>query len=726
MMQKSICLLLLPALAAAQQTEPDRPYRQAVSRQFHMPAELNGHRLLKVVTDYNDNVHVLADNGFYRVSGDDVVRDMRFRPLAQRTPLDVTTQEGSGHLYYLYEDKWLTNGYAGVPYMNLPKGRYNRLAAAADGSVMLSGAQGMALSAKGTLSELPALPEAVLDLQAYKGTYYALTAAALYRYKDGAFSPLHRAQGLQAVAFRANEAVLGVNGRYFAISLANGEAAGQAHERVPVTDIRALAAVGDRVWAGTPAGAFREDTGGLYRYYASRRWLADDAVKSIASDSEGSVYVLSATGLSAIRFPEHTLAQKAAYFERKVRERHIRYGFIANLHLDPPGDAGSSEMADTDNDGLWSSFYLGSQAFRYAVTREPKAKRYAWEAFEAFERILSVNQVKGFPSRTFERVGYKNSDPERWRPSPDKEWEWKGHTSSDEFVAYIWIAAVLHEMVAETPEEQARVAAFLDKIMTHIVDNKYYLVDIDKKPTLWGRWNPEYINWYPETIGDRKLGSTTIIAGLQLVYALTGKQRYKDEAYKLINKHGYLKNILIDYRKIGYTPGYIHEGIDMGTGGWNHSDDEMAFLTYWVLYRYAFTDEMKEQYAGVIRNHWELERPEKNAVWNLITLGTAGDYDAGATAWWMRTFPMDMVNWKIRNSIRKDITFIPENFRGQSTKELLPLDEQPLHRHNANAFNLDGGNGGISELAGDEYLLPYWMARYLKVLGPGENPIAKQ
>jgi hypothetical protein len=29
---------------------------------------------------------------------------------------------------------------------------------------------------------------------------------------------------------------------------------------------------------------------------------------------------------------------------------------------------------------------------------------------------------------------------------------------------------------------------------------------------------------------------------------------------------------------------------------------------------------------------------------------------------------------------------------------------------------LDGGDGGYSELAGDEYLLPYWMARYLKVI----------
>lgn len=704
------------AMAAGQAM--DAPFRQPISQQYATPPELaQQSALVRVVTDYNDNAHVITDKGFYRVCNGALVRDRRFRPLADKIPLDVTAQEGSGHLYYLYADKWLTNGYAGVPYMTLPeKGRYNRLVVAANGQVLLAGNAGLALAENGQLKNCGTLPDPLLQLQVHNNTFYALTGKGVYRLAGTRMERLHAAENARAMAFRGEEIVIGTSNGYYGVSRATGDTTLSLQRRIPVTGINDLLIVNGRIWAGTDEGAFMEDSAGLYRYFASRRWLNDNRVKSLAADAEGNVYLLTPSGLNRIGFPAHTLAEKAAYFEKKIRERHIRYGFIANLHLRSAGDAGSSEMADTDNDGLWSAFYLGSQAFRYAVTREPKAKRYAWEGFEAFERILSVNQLKGFPSRTFERKGYKNSDPERWRDSPDPEWEWKGHTSSDEFVAYIWIAAVLHEMVAETPDEKQRVAAFIDKIMTHIIDNKYYFVDIDGKPTLWGRWNPEYINWYPETIGDRKLGSTTIIAGLQLGYALTGKQKYKDEALRLMNKHGYLKNILVDYRKITYTTGYKHMGIDMGTGGWNHSDDEMAFLTYWVLYRYAFTGELKKQYAGVIRNHWELERPEKNAVWNLITLATAGDYDADATLWWMRTFPMDLVTWQIKNSHRKDITPIPANFREQTTERLIPLDEQPVHRHNANAFDLDGGGKGITELAGDEYLLPYWMARYLKAL----------
>ena len=289
-----------------------------------------------------------------------------------------------------------------------------------------------------------------------------------------------------------------------------------------------------------------------------------------------------------------------------------------------PGDLSTAEMVDTDNDGLWSSFYLGSQAFRYAVTKDAEAKQYVWESFSAYERLISINQLKGFPSRTFERKGYKVSDPDAWRPSPDSGWEWKGTTSSDEFVGYIFIASVMDQFVAKTTEEKKRVAGFIDKILTHIIDNNYNFIDLDGKPTRWARWNPEYVNWYPKTIGDRKQTSTNIIAGLQLGYKLTGKNLYKSEALRLMYKYGYLDNIMTDIHNIKSTPGYIFLGDDMGIGPANHSDDEMTFLSYWVLYHYAFNKELQQKYAKVIRNYWQIILPEKNPALEPYYLWNCG------------------------------------------------------------------------------------------------------
>ena len=697
-------------------TDPDLPFKQAVSVKYKTPVMLTGTDLKKVVVDYNDVVYVLSSKGLFRVEGQVLVKDLRYTPLSKKNPIDITIQEGAGYLYYLYEDKILTNGYAGVPYTILTKSKYNKVVVAGNGSILLAGDASLGFVRNNTLSEI-VLPknEWVRNVYIHDGIFYVLGKETIYRVTGDKLSVLYSANDIQTLAFQKNAIIIGTANGYYGIDRVSGNLSFALKNNVPVPDIRSLLIVGGNLWAGTNDGAFMKEAEGTYRYYASQRWLQDNDVTGLAADSKGNIFCLTRTGLSKINFLIQTLAQKTAYYQDKIRQRHIRYGLISEVFFQKPGDLETAEMKDTDNDGLWSSFYLGSQAFRYAVTKEKEAKRFAWETFEAFERLITINPLKGFPSRTFERIEYRNSDPQAWRKSQDPEWEWKGTTSSDEFVGHIFAAAVMSQFVSETLVEKKRVADFIDKILMHIIDNNYYFVDADGKPTRWGRWNPEYINWFPESISDRKLGSTTIIAGLQLGYALTGKTIYKSEAYRLMNQHNYLKNILIDCNKIAVTPGYVNMGDTLGDG-WNHSDDEMAFLAYWPLYHFAFTNTLKKKYARAIRNHWQAELPERDGLWNVIAKGTAGVYDKESTFWYLHEFPIDLVRWSVKNSHRKDIVFLPDNLRGQTTKIQIPLSEQPMHRHNTNPFRLDGGDDGRAELAGDEYLLPYWMARYLKVI----------
>jgi hypothetical protein len=432
------------------------------------------------------------------------------------------------------------------------------------------------------------------------------------------------------------------------------------------------------------------------------------------SDALGNIYLLSPTGLSKIEFVATTMAAKAAKIQDDIRKYHLRYGFVCEIDYGKPGDLTTAHTTDNDNDGLWTTLYLGSQAFRYATTGEEVAKRYAWESFEAFERLLSVNPLKGFPSRTFERKGIIR-DTIVWRPSQHPEWDWKGTTSTDEYVGYLFVTTVMDKFIAKTPEEKQRVASFIDAIMMHILDNNYYFIDIDGQPTRWGRWNPEYVNAYAPYVSDRKLNSAHLIAGLQLAYSLTGKDRYKEEGFKMMNQHGYLDNILIPMKTIQRTTEFVHKGEVMGDT-WNHSDDEMSFLTYWVLHQYAFNDSLKKKYEWVARDHWEIEKPERDGLWNLLTYGVSGDIDMESTLWYLREYTPDLDRYSVRNSHRKDLVRIPENFREQTINELLTSGERPMIRHNTNPFALDCNDGRTSRLAGDEYLLPYWMARYLKLI----------
>ncbi len=711
-------LFVLSFLPGVSGQVSDTSFIQPVSVKYSLSGELKGSTLKKVVIDYNDRIYVLTNEGLGRVQGDQIVKDLLYRPLADKIPLDITIQEGTGALYYLYNDHFLSNTDAGKPFGKLPYGQFDKIAVSADSGILLSGNGTIGLFKNGALHLIKSPAGSALAIQSYKNIFYILYADGVYNLEQNKLNLISKGHGLKDFTFRDKEIILGTKKGYYAIDKSTGDTVIPLQMKIPIQNINELMISNGKLWAGTGKGAFMKKREGKFRYYASKRWLNEDNVISMASDPDGNMYFLTPTGLNEIQFTRMTYLQKAKYFQHEIRKRHIRYGLLASDILNTPGDLATAEMADTDNDGLWTSFYLGSQAFRYAVTKDPRAGRYCWESFAAYERLLSISSVKNFPARTFERTGYNASNPsgEKWRPSPDSGWIWKGTTSSDEFVGYIFVAAMMDEFVAQTKTEKARVAHFIDRILTHIIKHNYNFVDVDGKPTLWGRWNPDYINSYAKTISDRKLGSTDIIAGLELGYALTGKKLYKEEALRLMHEEGYLDNIMISPFNIKPTPGYIYKGHNMGEGSWNHSDDEMEFLSFWVLYHYALNNNLKQKFAQAIKAYWKIEKPEKNPVWNLITLGTEGSFDKEATLWYLREFPMDLIRWDIKNSIRKDLSFIPKNFRRQTTKEVISPAERPVHRFNTNEFKLDGGDGGRSELTGAEYLLPYWMARYLKVI----------
>jgi hypothetical protein len=190
-----------------------------------------------------------------------------------------------------------------------------------------------------------------------------------------------------------------------------------------------------------------------------------------------------------------------------------------------------------------------------------------------------------------------------------------------------------------------------------------------------------------------------------------------------MTRYGYLENLMRPMSEIGRAPEDADELSKDLSDGWNHSDDEMYFLGYWGLYRYAFNDTLKEMYKKAIIDHWKAERPEKEGAWNIFTaLVGVKDFDLDEAVWYLQEYPLDLITWTVKNSKRKDIERIEPGFRGQYIKEVLPPDELRIARHNSNRFVLDGGNGGREEMsAGDIWLLPYWMGRYLEVIGKPEK-----
>ena len=711
-------LLIVPTLMFSLYSSgqvKDEPFRQALSVKYEMAPELKAAKLLKLEVDYNNNVYILTNQGLYRdFYGSKISKDLLYRKLSDMTPVDITTQEGSGYLYYLYPDRFLTNAHAGKIFSNLPTNIFHTIRVNESGQVLLAGDKSIALYNKSEkLYDLSIQDGNLLKWYVHGDQFYSLSKNAIKTLIKKEWKTIFNGEKMTSMAISGNSLCVGTEEGYLVADASTGIVVQPLKSALPVSNITNLLLSDNMLWCSTPDGAFREESN-HYRYFEGPRWLENNHIIDIKQDSGGNIYLLTSSGLNKIEFASTTLASKAAKIQDDIRKYHMRYGFVCEISYGKPGDLTTARATDNDNDGLWTTLYLGSQAFRYATTGEEIAKRYTWESFEAFERLLTVNPLKGFPSRTFERKGIIK-DTIVWRPSQNPEWDWKGTTSTDEYIGYLFVATVMDQFIAKTDAEKKRVADFIDAIMTHIIDNNYYFIDVDGKPTRWGRWNPEYVNAYAKYVDDRKLNSAHLIAGLELAYSLTGKEKYKTEAYKMMNQHGYLDNIMIPMKTMQQTTEFLNKGDVMGDS-WNHSDDEMSFLTYWVLHKYAFDEGLKEKFAWVARDHWEIEKPERDALWNVLTYGISGDIDLESTIWFLREYAVDLDRYSVKNSHRKDLVLLPENFRQQKTKELLTSGERPMIRHNTNPFDLDCNDGETSRLAGDEYLLPYWMARYLKVI----------
>ncbi len=573
----------------------------------------------------------------------------------------------------------------------------------------------------------------VVDMVAHPkdhSLFFLLVEDGVYRFTTPTRSLEKIYDGANLTAFDVddyrNELVVGTSDGYFRYDLERGEVAADIQRILPWTDITVVKLIDGNSWFGTSKGAFVVREGDDIAYYASKRWLPSDHVVDIAAGPDASVLLLTDGGLGVIHFKEMTLHEKAMYYEQQVRERHIRNGFNATLVGMQEGDLSTGYLGDSDNDGLWTSLYLAAEAFRYATTGEQEALDYCVESLDAMSRLYDINPVPGFPARSFERRGTGDtrdilSDPERWQLVDHPDWYWKATTSSDEAIGHIFAFGVIAELV-DHEETRQKAIRLIDTLMGHIVQHDLYLVDYDGQPTTWGRWNPEYVNAFPTNVGDRKLNSSNIIGMLQTAYHFTGKPIYRETAFDLMDNHGYLENLLRPMAEIGTAPDGADDWSQMLSSAWNHSDDEMYFAGYWGLYRYAFNDTLKSKYGEAIRDHWEAERPEKEGAWNIFTAITGTDsIDLKEAVWYLKEYPLDLIQWTVTNSHRKDIEHVAPNFRGQTTAEVLPPDELKISRHNANRFTLDGGTHGAAEnSAGDIWLFPYWMGRYLGVI---EAPI---
>jgi len=471
----------------------------------------------------------------------------------------------------------------------------------------------------------------------------------------------------------------------------------------PVTTIKSF---NNTFWFGTNKGVAKKDD--QWRYYHGKRWLSNNKINDILPIDEYTTWIATPAGINQIKLVEMSLEEKSDYIVEIIENRHNRRGIINVSHLEIPGDLSTSKTVNQDNDGLWTSTYLASESFRFAVTKSEQAKANAIRTFEAIEWLEEVTGISGLPARSYAKTTdnvqqSRSPHPKIWRPSPHKEWQWLDDCSSDEIVGHMFAISIFYDLVADNKQKK-RIQAQVTRIMNHIIDNDFHLIDYDGLPTRWGVWHPDSINHSKNWAYEKGLYSLELLTHLKTAVYITGNEKFEKTYRYLIENHNYAENTV---------QAKIHGPFEK-----SYAEDILTFFPYYCLSRYATNDPYWPLYKKSIERTWSVIQNDRMPAWNIITsIALKKDCNLKAAKEELQVFPIDLIDWQMTNSHRWDLKADEIGGRGgahQATRRI-PTPESQIWRWNTNPYLFDTGRGGKREVSGTYFLLPYWMARYYKL-----------
>ena len=235
------------------------------------------------------------------------------------------------------------------------------------------------------------------------------------------------------------------------------------------------------------------------------------------------------------RATAESLAQKAAIYDERAIALHTHAQLpwvmdVAIRAVDPETARASDVVIwrSGENDGLFSGLVLAAQAYRYAVTKDPKAHDALALLLRGQQLRMAITGVRGLFVRQLIPPGVDGvacpTDPAMYVPSPEKRgnkwvriggdgcaqvadangtftstshcglsqfanWCFLDNISQDEYVGHIFALGTIARIV-DDPELRLIALDQLQQIGEHLRANDMRFVDWDGRVTQWGKLYP--------------------------------------------------------------------------------------------------------------------------------------------------------------------------------------------------------------------------------------------
>ncbi|MBI2373420.1 MAG: hypothetical protein HYV07_05420 [Deltaproteobacteria bacterium] len=505
---------------------------------------------------------------------------------------------------------------------------------------------------------------------------------------------------------------------------------------LPIGDLTAVSATSELILTGHTIGASAISRNGKLDHYHTERWIAAELVTSVAIGPESTRWIGTSSGLTKISLEPTTLAEKAAVFEAQLDKHWRMDGFMdEEIGYPDPYDLDATPRTDDhDNDGLWTEMQIAPWCFAYAMTNDERYYQKARKAMDVMMMQIDIpglsfeaaGKKRGFITRSLVRddegaVFEGKATQSNWhlQSFEGRDYYWKDDTSSDEYAGHFFGIPVFYDLCAQSDEERREISDRMRLVMDYIIDGGYQLIDLDGERTTHGVWNDlaiavDTVDGCPEKhslvdcvfswAGGGWLNSLEILGHLLATWHITKDPKYYAEYDRLFTSERYGGMIPVKESTSTVT--------DPGIA--NHSDHELAMLSYFTLLRYEPNSDRRERIIESVRTLLRYEAPERNP-WQIATVASAfsGELPLEDAVASLREISLDLRNWRYDNSHRKDASLIVrDRHGGPQFDTAFPYDEIKSMKWNSSPYSVEGGGSGASVQYSTPWLLAYWMLKY--------------
>ncbi|MDP6126115.1 MAG: hypothetical protein QGH20_10215, partial [Candidatus Latescibacteria bacterium] len=359
---------------------------------------------------------------------------------------------------------------------------------------------------------------------------------------------------------------------------------------------------------------------------------------------------------------------------------------------------------------------LAMLAYQYAATKDPKVRSRGFEALKSMEVMQSISGREGLLVRGYkpgselepeDALFTKNSymENDEWHQAGDMRWY--GDVSSDCINTAIFGMCLYYDLAADDVQKEL-IGKIVGNMVSYMIDGGMAILDIDGEMSRWGNYTPDYCT------NVEPLNAAQALFHLKMAYHATGEHKFDEQYYKMIDKHRY--HILAENGK--YLPQW-----DI-----SHWDDCLLLEALFGLLRLEDDEQLSFHYRRGIELFWSAVKDEGNTLFTYACGEYTGDTSRHELAKnSLQEMGVDRFVREVKNSERPDYQdhWPLTNIMNQDiVRKPFPVNERPhvAYEWRANPYRVDGqlGQTGEMEVSGVDYLVGYWMGRYLGEIEPDE------